>query len=160
MMKSPRKDRLIQEREHDVYLARGKWPEPTLCTVCGAVFVDGRWSWADPPISATVHKVTCPACRRIADRYPAGYIEIKGEFFTGHRDEILNLIERVAKQEKERHPLERVISLTPEGDHLLATTSGVHLARRIGQALARAYKGELTFSYADADQNIRVHWQR
>jgi NMD protein affecting ribosome stability and mRNA decay len=159
-MKSLRKDRLIQERAHDVYLARGKWPAPTRCGECGAVFAGGRWQWDNSSSPEAVHQVICPACRRIADRYPAGYIEIKGQFFTEHRDEILHLIERVEKQEKGRHPLERVMALTPEGDHILATTTGVHLARRIGQALARAYKGELTFSYAAAGQTIRVQWQR
>jgi len=159
-MRTLRKDRLVQERMHDVYLVRGKWPEPTFCTECGAVFSRGRWSWEKLSSSLTAHQIICPACRRIADRYPAGYIEIKGEFFTGHRDEILNLIERVEQQEKGRHPLERLMSLAPEGDHLLVTTTGTHLARRIGQALARAYKGELTFDYAPADQHIRVYWQR
>jgi hypothetical protein len=124
------------------------------------VFSRGRWSWEKLSPSLTANQVICPACRRVADRYPAGHIEIKGKFFTDHRDEILSLIERVEQQEKERHPLERVMSLVPGGDHLLATTTGTHLARRIGQALARAYKGELTFHYSPADQHIRVHWQR
>ncbi len=44
-MKRPsygRKDRLIKEKRHDVYRARRKWPEPTVYTECGAVFVGGR----------------------------------------------------------------------------------------------------------------------
>jgi len=39
-----RKDRLIKEKRHDVYRERIKCPEPTLCTECGALFLNGRWS--------------------------------------------------------------------------------------------------------------------
>ena len=74
-----RKDRLIKEKRHDVYQTTDKWPEPTLCPECGALFVNGRWSWNKS--SEKVHKTVCPACQRIADCYPAGHIEIKGEFF-------------------------------------------------------------------------------
>ena len=40
------------------------------------------------------------------------------------------------------------------------TTTGIHQARRIGEALSRAYKGDLTIQYADGEQSIRVYWQR
>lgn len=45
-------------------------------------------------------------------------------------------------------------------DHTAITTTGIHLARRLGEALAKAYKGELSFHYADAEDTIRVSWQR
>lgn len=77
-----RKDRLIQEKRHDAYHERDKWPEPTRCTTCGALFVNGRWTWQESPVPANT--AVCPACRRIADHYPAGYVEIKGAFYTRH----------------------------------------------------------------------------
>lgn len=153
-----RKDRLIKEKRHDVYQERSKWPEPTRCTGCGALFVNGRWTWQEAP--AKTYETICPACRRIADRYPAGYVEISGPFLAEHHAEILNLIANVEKQEKSEHPLERIIATTSERDHLLLTSTGHHLARRIGEALARAYKGELSFQYAEAEDSIRVYWQR
>lgn len=153
-----RKDRLIKEKRHDAYQERNKWPESTRCIDCGALFVNGRWTWQEAP--TTSHEIICPACRRIADRYPAGYVEIKGSFFSEHRTEILNLIHNVEKQEKSEHPLERIMTLTTENDSPLITTTGLHLARRIGEALARAYKGELSIQYADAEESVRVHWQR
>ena len=159
MNNSPgRKDRLIKEKRHDVYQETHKWPEPTWCTTCGALFSNGRWSWQEAPAKA--HETLCPACRRIADHYPAGYIEIKGSFFAEHQDEILNLIHNVEKQEKSEHPLERIISITVESEHPLVTTTGIHLARRIGEALSRAYKGELSFQYLEGEESIRVNWQR
>lgn len=153
-----RKNRLIEEKRHDVYQERSKLPEPTRCSQCGALFVNGRWTWQEAP--AKSYETVCPACRRIAERFPAGSVEIRGLFFVEHRDEILNLIHNVERKEKDEHPMERIISATPIGDHLLITSTGHHLARRIGEAMARAYKGELSFQYAEAEDSIRVRWQR
>ncbi len=153
-----RKDRLIEERRHDVYYEQCKWSEPTVCTGCGAVFVNGRWTWQTKPELAT--EVICPACRRLTDRYPAGRIKISGPFFNEHRREILNLIHNVEHQEKQQRPLERVMSMKVSARQVSITTTGIHLARRIGQALARAYYGQLSFRYPDGDKSIRVFWQR
>lgn len=153
-----RKDRLIKEKRHDVYQERSKWPENSRCSECGALYVNGRWTWQEAP--ARSHELICPACRRIIDRYPAGYVEIKGAFFVQHRDEILNLIRNVEKQEKDEHPLERIISINTDNGFPLLTTTGTHVARRLGEALSRAFKGELSFQYAEDDKVIRVYWQR
>jgi hypothetical protein len=149
---------LIKEKRHDVYRADGKWPEPTVCIRCGAVFASGRWTWQEAPAAA--NEVVCPACRRIIDRYPAGAVEIEGSFFENHLDEILNLIRNVAEQEQSEHPLERIMTMTGKEKPILVTTTGLHLARRIGEALSRAYKGELSCQYLDEEQRIKVHWQR
>jgi hypothetical protein len=39
-------------------------------------------------------------------------------------------------------------------------TTGIHVARRIGDALSRAYQGELTLDYLDGEKSIRVSWER
>lgn len=153
-----RKDRLIKERRHDTYQERAKWPEATICIRCSALFVNGRWSWQKAP--EKVNKTLCPACRRIVDHYPAGYVEIKGPFFDEHRDEIMHLILNIEKQEMGEHPLERIISITATAEQTMVTTTGIHLARRIGAALSQAYKGELSIQYGDAEETVRVSWQR
>lgn len=155
---SGRKDRLIKEWHHDPYQQRKKWPEPTLCRVCGAVFANGHWSWQATPVEAS--EVICPACRRIADNYPAGYVEIKGPFFETHREEISNLVQNAERREKTERPLERIIAVKYSDDHATITTTGVHVARRIGEALSSAYSGELLFQYADEERSIRVLWHR
>jgi hypothetical protein len=43
---------------------------------------------------------------------------------------------------------------------VLVTTTDSHLARDIGEALEHAHKGELEFHYNDADNLLRVFWQR
>jgi hypothetical protein len=45
-------------------------------------------------------------------------------------------------------------------DGVLVTTTSVHLARAIGDALADAYKGELEYHYNDAENLLRVNWAR
>lgn len=153
-----RRDRLIQEDRHDTYQERCKWPEPTVCSECGAVFSEGRWSWWE--VASDAHTIICPACQRIKDAYPAGLLELRGAFFDSHRQEINNLIRNIEEQEKGAHPMERIMAIAPEGDHVLVTTTGVHLARRIGEALHHAYQGDLDFAYGDAEKSIRVAWCR
>ena len=153
-----RRDRLVQEKRHDAYQAWEKWPEPTVCTECGALFVDGRWCWQEAPENPFT--IVCPACQRIADNYPAGQVTIKGSFFGRHREEILNQIHNEEKKEKAERPLERIMAIIDEEDHVLVTTTGIHLARRIGEALKNAYEGDFDFTYGDGEKSIRVNWFR
>ena len=153
-----RKDRLLKEKLHNVYREGDKSLGPTVCKECGALYTDGRWSWEEAPAQAG--ETICPACRRIADRYPAGYIELSGSFFDERRDEVLNLIRNVEGREKAERPLERIMSIDVSPTQTLVTTTGIHVARRIGEALARAYKGDLSYQYADGEKRIRVSWQR
>ena len=155
----PRRDKLIKERRHDVYRERGKRPGNTWCPDCGAVFAGGRWTWADRPNEAK--EAACPACRRSTDHLPAGQVEISGGFFEGHREEILNLVRNVDKLEMGEHPLERIMSLSndPPGGVIIHTT-GLHIARRIGEALHNSYSGNLSFQYGDGEKSIRVSWVR
>jgi hypothetical protein len=153
-----RQEQLLQEAVHDAYKSRRKLPEPARCKDCGAVWRRGRWSWGAAPAGA--HGARCPACRRIRDRLPAGYVSLAGEFFEAHRDEVLRRVRRCETAEKRGHPLERIMGIAAEGEGLLVTTTGAHLAHRIGDALRRAYKGELDARYLKADNLLRVTWRR
>jgi hypothetical protein len=127
-----------------------------VCPQCGAVFAGGRWAWTESPEGAA--QSVCPACQRVADDFPAGYVELQGPFFEQRRDEILNLVKNEEKQEKGEHPLERIMQVRPADGRTLITTTGVHMARRIGEAVVRAYQGDLTFTYGDNEKTIRVNW--
>ena len=153
-----RKDRLLTQKRKDVYRINSKISDSTWCSKCGVVFINGRWTWTEKPVQ--IHTALCPACRRIVDNYPAGFIELRGVFYSEHRSEILNLINNLESQEKKLHPLERIISIDQGQKMTTVTTTGIHLARRIGEALYHSYKGEYNFQYADADKSIRVYWER
>lgn len=73
-----RRDRLPLETVMDSYKAKGKLTEPTVCPDCGAVYQGGRWQWLAKPMDA--QKTTCPACHRMHDHFPAGYVNVAGEF--------------------------------------------------------------------------------
>ena len=47
-----------------------------------------------------------------------------------------------------------------QDDKLMITTTDIHLARGIGEALEHAYRGELAFHYNKAEYLLRVRWQR
>ena len=142
-----RKDRLIRDRRKDVYIDQIILKEPAICSKCNAVYSNGRWTWKISEQAVT--KTTCPACRRISDNYPAGYVEIKGKFYLLHSTDILNLINNVERLEKTERPLERIISISESNNKTVITTTGIHIARRIGEALSRSYQGNYNFQYAD-----------
>jgi hypothetical protein len=122
------------------------------------VYREGRWRWGAAPADA--HRETCPACQRIRDGYPAGYVTLSGEFVRAHRDEIANLCRHVEEREKRTHPLQRIVASEAEGEAWLVSTTDPHLARAIGDAVYAAYGGELEVHYAPEQALARVHWHR
>jgi len=154
--KIKRHDGLFQERVHDAYKAKAKLPEPTVCPQCGAVFHGGHWQWRAVPAGA--HKETCPACHRIHDHFPAGFLTMKGEFLHSHRTEIMNLVRNQEKHEQAEHPLKRIMAVEEKNGAILVTTTDIHLARGIGEALHHAYQGELEYHYNPEQNLLRVSW--
>jgi hypothetical protein len=157
---SLRRDRLIRERNHDPYKVSGKLREPTICPVCKAVFRAGRWQWADfwP---ADSEETVCQACNRIRDGYPAGELTLSGGFVGSHQNELINLARQVAKAESAEHPLHRIMKIEEQrGGTLRITTTDLHLPRRIGDALRRAYKGRLDTQYGEECCFFRANWIR
>lgn len=152
------KSGIFQEKAHDSYKSRGKLPEPTQCPECGAVFRAGRWQWLAKPPKA--HSQICPACHRIADGFPAGYLTLEGDFLKQHRDQIMQLARNVERKEKSGHPLQRIMGIEDRAGAMLVTTTDVHLARGIGEALRHAFKGTLDLHYSDAENLVRVRWRR
>jgi len=157
-LRQGRHDRLIRELEHDPYHSKRKVPEPTVCPECGAVFHHGRWSWDERPAEA--HETLCPACHRIHDRVPAGFLTLGGEFLAEHKDEILHLIHNFEKRERAEHPLQRIMGVEEQDEGLVITFTDPHLARGVGEAVEHAYRGELDFKYTEGEYLLRVTWQR
>ena len=154
-----RRDQGVEQRhDDDPYRSHSKPPEPTVCPECKAVFTEGRWAWEDEPDDA--YEQLCPACQRIHDKFPAGYVTIKGEFFKTHRDEIVGVITSHEKREKAQRPLQRIMSIDEKRDGLEVTTTDSHLARGIAEALHSAYKGDLKLRYSRDENLLRASWKR
>ena len=154
-----RLDRLIKENVHDPYMTRLKLPEPTLCPSCQAVFRSGRWQWLSP-VPRDVNEEHCPACRRIGDKVPAGILTLSGEFFAEHREEIMNLVRNKEETEKAQHPLKRLMTVEDQGNSSVLTFTDTHLPRGVGEAIQRAYEGELDIQYTKESNIVRVTWSR
>ena len=153
-----RKDRTIEEVVHDPYQERYKPRDPAACPSCGAVFNHGRWRWMPKPAEA--HEHLCPACRRTQEKFPAGFVTLEGEFFDSHRDEILHMARNEEQRAKSDHPLERIMDIQQEGGKTVVSTTDLHLARRIGDAVHHAYQGALDVKYSPDEYLVRVFWKR
>ena len=150
--KHGRHDRLIEESVHDPYMARSKPKEPTVCEDCGVVFHKGRWQWL-PEVPAGAHRQRCPACQRIYDKVPAGFLTLGGAFFDEHRDEILSLVHNKVDEQKAQIEEE-------EGGGVVITFTDLHLPRGVGEAIERAYEGDLDIQYTEGAGIVRVYWKR
>ncbi len=150
------------ESDNPYYEGR-KYPEPTVCPECSAVFKDGRWQWPKnlkESISRDANRALCPACRRKRDKYPGGIVRLSGEFLKKHREEIINRIKNVVRDVSSKRPLQRILwSKEDRGEIEIATTSE-HLARLIGEAVNRSFKGELKVKYNQGEKLARVYWKR
>jgi hypothetical protein len=147
--------RVLDSARHDPYAPKGKY-KAMCCSTCGAVYQAGRWQW-----SATSAPLgTCPACRRIADRMPAGRLTLDGPYAMEHQAELLRLARHEADAERADHPMHRIMNVEMRPDAIDITTTDIHLPRRIGEALRRAHDGRLTMAYGEDAYEVRVDWRR
>lgn len=151
------KARIFTDENPDAYRIREKYPEPTQCPECGVVYSEGRWQWGRS--TDVINEVTCPACKRTEAHDPAGVVELTGNFFTGHRNEILNMIQNLERLESNERPLERILDIHRFEDRTVIHTTGMHLPQRIGHAIESAFEGDLNLNY-DAKDLVEVKWHR
>ena len=155
-----RRDRLIKERVHDPYMMRAKLPDPTICPECQVVFTEGRWQWL-PSVPTEGHQELCPACRRISDKVPAGILNLSGGFFHNHRDEIMSLLHNNVEAQMAQHAIKRVMGVEePDDESVVVTFTDSHLPQTVGEAIRRAYQGDLDIQYTDEAGIVRASWTR
>ena len=148
-----RRDRLIQEHNHDTYKARGKCREPAVCPDCGAVYHKGRWQWITRPSPAADTPLPgLPADTRPLSRLPRVERPIPGA--TSRR--IVHLARNVEEREKSEHPPRRIMAMESRDNGILITTTAMELARAIGDAVHHAYQGALDYRYTDEANILRV----
>ena len=91
---------------------------------------------------------------------PAGILTLAGRFHLEHRDEILGLLRHVEEREARDHPLKRIMQISEMGDEVEIQTCEANLARSLGDAVHRAYRGELDYHYPGEGDVLRVRWER
>ncbi len=153
-----RKDPLTP-RSTDSYRASSKAGGATRCPECGAVYQAGRWCWL--PKANPVHEQRCPACQRLHDHQPAGYLRLTGSFLEEHESEFVALVHNIEVAERKEHPLQRIMAIerTRPGEMLITTTDH-HLVRRLGEAIRSSFQGEIDFKYGPDENLVRAEWSR
>lgn len=157
--RSRRGNKLLRERVHDPYRAGEKLSESVSCPDCGVQYRNGRWTW--PETETTGLKTqSCPACRRIADGYPAGELVLAGSFLAENREQVLTTATHFEEAQRAEHPLNRIIAIEDRDSTIVVTTTDVHLPHGIAHALKDAWGGEMKTHYDEEGYFTRVHWER
>ncbi len=142
----------------DSYRTNEKRADSVMCPECGATFHNGRWTWGKAPAQAIRER--CPACRRIHDDFPGGYVTLRGKFFSEHRTEILELVRGREARAREEHPMQRIMHIDDVSGGVLVTTTDANLARHIAKGVHEAYKGDLELTYSKDEDLLRAVWKR
>jgi len=144
----------------DPFVETRKPKEHSCCPHCGATVHQGRWSWHQALERAAA--LTCPACRRIAERLPAGELKLSGPFLAEHHDEVMQLLLHNEQRYRSEHPLERLMWI--ESNDLSGATliafSGHHITRGLAQRLQDAYGGCLSGDNVPPGSMLQLHWHR
>lgn len=146
------------EHMPDRYKQPAASPALASCPACHAVYMRGHWQWRPVPPGAA--SLVCSACQRIADKAPAGTVMLGGAFEAAHRTEMLALVRHREAQLRAQHPMERLMGIESGEQGTVITTTGLHLARDIGNAIHHAFRGTLTIDYGNAETELHVHWHR
>lgn len=147
-------------RSMDAYQEKGGVRGAAYCS-CGAVFNNKRWYLEEGGSKRHEgHDLVCPACKRIADRNPAGIVSLSGDFLAAHESEIHNLIDNTAQGAVMKNPLGRVMDIKMDKDGVTITTTDVKLAQKIGREVYKSHGGQLQFIWSHAEAPVRVTWSR
>ena len=152
-----RREPALKPAVADSYRPEAKLADPTLCKECGATFRNGRWTWQKAPTGAHVHR--CPACQRIHDRFPAGFVVLKAKFDAARRAQLLDLIAAREAREKAEHPMQRIIAIEDVAGAIQVTTTDTHLASAIAHAVRDAFHGTLEIAYSRDEALVRAVWR-
>lgn len=143
--------------------------EPEVCRDCGSIYVNRRWTAAPTSVvekkqngdSRPPQVIVCPACRQQHTGVPNGFVYVYGDFFATHCDEIEQLLRKEAARAAQDNPLARIMEWERSDiDTLVLATTTEHLAKRLGQALEKAYSGKVHYDFSHENKLARVRWHR
>ena len=69
-------------------------------------------------------------------------------------------VEALNAAQQMEHPLKRVMRVFETEGAVEVTFTDIHLPRTVGEAIERAYDGELDIQYAEESGIARVYWSR
>lgn len=152
-------------RSSDVYMPKKGAREAAFCGQCGALYRNKRWTVEeDKAVKArkesALNRVTCPACRRMADNNPAGIVTLSGRYLPEHKDDILNAIRNIESRSRVKNPLGRIMNIVADKGTITVATTEDKLAQKIGREIFKAHHGELHYRWNHEERFVRVDWVR
>lgn len=162
---SPSPIRRDRERWSDPYRPYADPPAGAVCRNCGAVYLEGRWVLDDAvrQEEVAVHGETptlCAGCQRQAGHDPGGILTLAGEFWKEHWREIHGLLRNEEARIRAENPTSMILAMGECGGILEVRTTNPFLAKRLGQALRRAYGGGVRYVFSRGNPLARVSWVR
>jgi hypothetical protein len=92
---------------------------------------------------------------------PAGIVTVTSPILTSQKEEIIRLVRNQEEAERTEHPLNRIMSIDETApDRIVISTTDIHLPRRIGEAIRRAFHGDLEVHFDEQGYLVRVDWHR
>jgi len=149
----------------DPYMPDAGLKEPALCQTCQAIYRQKRWQ-LDPELASrladdpAIQWVNCPACQKVAERYPEGILTLRGNYLWNHEAEIRNILDNAVTRFSTRNPLERIIRVQRSEDALVIETTDTKLAEQLGRLLQKAHSGDLQIDWQGSPRVCRVQWER
>jgi hypothetical protein len=131
------------------------------------VYEKRRWTRDATPVARSLRAIAapvytvCPACRQAAEGQFGGEVRVSGSFFIQHRAEIGQLLKREAERAAEDNPMAVILEWRQAGPGgLIVRTTTEHLAKRLGQALHKAYRGTVHYEFSHENKFAHVTWMR
>jgi hypothetical protein len=92
-------------------------------------------------------------------------VYIDGGFFTAHRDEVERLLNNEVRRASADNPTARIMKWDwgkskAQAARLTLTTTTEHLAKRLGEALQKAFSGDVRYDFSHENKLARVYWHR
>lgn len=154
------------DNETDPYIPRKSASATGVCPKCHAISRNKRWHLDAKEYAALTRKAggavlrRCPACRKIADGFPAGVVLLRGGYLRAHRAEILNLVRNEERRAMGFNPLARIMHLIEKSGEMEIATTDEKLAQRIGREVRKACRGTVEYKWSEDAKLLRVNWVR
>ena len=84
--------------------------------------------------------------------------EPDGTFARQHKDKMLDLARHEEAAKRKEHPLNRIGDVAESAQGIVIHTADIHLPRRIGEAIRRAFHGSIDMDFDENSYFVRVDW--
>jgi NMD protein affecting ribosome stability and mRNA decay len=145
-----------------VEVSAGRFPEPSACEKCGAIFSKRVWRQGRRVTAALLERAnwtTCPACEQTRLATGLGRLLLRGNHALNQEEGIRRRIANVTARAMRTQPERRVSSIERRGDVIEVLTTSQKLAHRLAHEIQKAFGGRVTYAWSD-DGSLFATWRR